>query len=70
MIEFLNEGVRTEFHKLPLDRQRELQETAKRFFARGFLMKIFYVEQFDAGKCEIVVRFEQHFLDPNAPDFA
>lgn len=59
MIEFLNEDVRTAFHCLSVDRQREIQGQADREAAFGRKLTVLYVELTDSGELEISIRIDK-----------
>ncbi len=64
MIKFLSPEIRTEFHLLPLDKQRELIIAAEDFEKNGKTVTVVYVERFDDGTSEMAIRIDHEFNDP------
>ena len=60
MIDFLTEDVRTAFHLLPVDRQREWCEIAERYFIKGQQLQILFVENNEDG-LEVSIRVNEKF---------
>ena len=61
MIEFLNDSVRNEFHKMPAERQMEFQTAAERFLTLGMVMKILFVDRIDDKISEVAIRIDKKF---------
>lgn len=61
MIEFVSEEIRTVFHSLPVERQKEWQDMATRFLERGFVMRIYYIEEVFPGCLEASIRINKQF---------
>ena len=61
MIKFLNDQVRREFHLLPIDRQREFQDSAEHFAAKGLQLTVLHVERYGEKVSEVAVRIDQKF---------
>lgn len=61
MIEFISEEVRTEFHLLPLERQKEIIDTAARMAHKGYITKVLFVERLSTTVSEVAIRFDQQF---------
>ncbi len=59
MIEFLSEEVRTQFHLLPLDRQREVMEASQFQFDRGYVTTILWVEIISSTESEVAIRVDK-----------
>ncbi len=62
MIKFLNEAIRAEFHLLPIDRQKELTDSAEHFEGRGMDVTVLYVDRIDTKVSEITIRIDQKFI--------
>jgi hypothetical protein len=60
MIDFLNEDVRSAFHLLPVDKQREWNEIAERYALRGQQLQILFVENGEDG-LEVSIRVNEKF---------
>ena len=59
MINFLNDSVRLEFHKLPIDRQREIQEICGNLQeATGKTYTVLFVDIVDDKTSEISIRID------------
>lgn len=61
MIKFSSEAVRTAFHSLPLDKQREWQMIAERFLAKGKSLTIHFIEMDSHGRLEASIRIDDEF---------
>jgi hypothetical protein len=65
MIEFLTEEIRTEFHLLPLDRQREIRELAQSRYYEGYVTTVTFVDIITSTESEVSVRIDKKFnTDP------
>lgn len=64
MLLFLNNDVRSEFHLLPLDRQREIIETASRLESEGKTITVLFVDRIDAETSEISIRVDEQSNEP------
>lgn len=71
MISFLNNDVRTQFHTLPIDKQKEWMSIAEDYDDRGFDLKILYVERVSDKVLEVSIRLDEKFdivsLETNPP---
>lgn len=61
MLEFASEEVRTEFHLLPLDRQREVMQMAQAQFYKGFVTTVVWVDIISSRESEVMVRIDKKF---------
>ena len=61
MISFLSEEIRTVFHSLPIEKQQEWQEIGTSFYAKGFNLKILYIEEVMPGCLEAAIRIDKEF---------
>lgn len=61
MISFLNDQVRTEFHLLPLDRQKHLLDTAESLQKSGQGITVLFVDRINEKISELTVRIDQKF---------
>lgn len=66
MIQFVSEEVRTQFHLLSPERQKQWEEMASSFYSRGFVIKIYYIEEVFPGCLEASIRINKEF-DPELP---
>lgn len=64
MIEFLNDSVRTDFHLLPVDRQKELTDFAEQVLKCGQVLKVLYVEKVNDKVLEVSIRIDKKFDNP------
>lgn len=60
MIDFLTNEVREEFHKLPIDKQREWNEISERYLLKGQVLQILFVEDGPEG-LEVSIRVNKKF---------
>lgn len=58
MISFLNQDVREEFHLLPLDSQRSIQEAAEFVSRLGKTLIVLFIDQ-RSGAPEITLRIDE-----------
>lgn len=59
MISFLDEETRIRFHELPVDKQRDWQEMAERYFRKGKSLVVLYVEGCADGTLEVSIRIDE-----------
>lgn len=64
MLEFANEMIRSRFHALDVDRQREWNAIAEDFLKRGKVIHVQWIEDYGDGGLEVAVRIDQKFHVP------
>lgn len=64
MIQFLDELVRTRFHSLSVDKQKEWSDIAEQFLKSGKFVTILFIGQDDKDGLEISIRVDRKFNDP------
>lgn len=58
MIEFASEGIRTQFHLLPIDQQLSVHAEARRVEPLGFVLTVDWA---DAENSELSIRIDKKF---------
>lgn len=56
MIQFLTEALRQEFHLLPIERQKAMQDLAEYFREKGMSVQVIYLQVHPDGTSEIEIR--------------
>lgn len=71
MIEFNSEWVRTEFHSLPADIQREYHDMAINFASRGFFITVVGIDRWgtEPRQYEVAIRIDQKFTSAGSVEF-
>jgi len=64
VIRFLNDAVRGEFHLLPLDRQKEITDSAEHFGKKGMIITVLHVYRVTEKISEIAIRIDPQFNHP------
>lgn len=73
MIEFVSEVMRTQFHLLPIETQKEWESMAKSLQKKGHRLVVDYIEQVTPSHLEVSIRVLQESKidvtsDPNQLD--